>query len=118
MTVSESIIAIKKLLSELSKLTKGRESATFIQQIQTHQQVIEAAYLEAEHKALDYHREAVRVESESRTRDDEMKLLKAQIQELEAKLKKLNSQALTEWMTQKAAQQAEFRKRHTMNYDA
>ena len=118
MNVAQAIIAIKNLFSELTKRIKDRESASFVQQIQTHQHILEAAYLEAEHKALDYHREAVRLESDSRTRDDEIKLLKSQMQELEAKLKKLNSQALLEWSKQKAAQNAQFRKRHTLNYNA
>ena len=65
MTIPETIISIKKLLAELSKRIKDRESASFVQQIQTHQHTLEAAYLEAEHKALDHHREAIRLESEN-----------------------------------------------------
>jgi hypothetical protein len=129
MTPLEAIPKITELLSTLIERVKDGKTAALVQQIQTLYQSVQSGYFEAEHKALDYHSNVVRLEAEllevkrslkkkEDERLDETTLLKSQMQELELKLKKLNSQALYDWMKQKVAQQAEFRKRHDIDYSA
>ena len=127
MAPTESITAIAKLLETLIHQSRDAKTLALIKQIETPYRALEAAYLEAEHKALDHHGKTIRLESENgelRRRianmedkdSNEVVRLQGQIQELEVRLKKSNSQALADWFKEKTKQQAEFNKRQNLDH--
>ena len=64
-TISAACTKIADLLAILGKKSKDRETATLVQQIQAHQQIVHTALHEEQAKSLNLEREMFRIEQAS-----------------------------------------------------
>ena len=65
MAPSDAFVAISKLLSELTERSKDGRTAALVHQVQANYQAIQAGYFSAEQRALERHRELLRLETQN-----------------------------------------------------